>query len=349
MSEKKKILIVDDSKIIRKGLTEIFEASNDFEVVGEASDGKEALTAIRRTQPDVVTLDVVMPEMDGLTTLKHIMIECPRPTVMLSSLTQDGSTTTFDALRYGAVDFISKPSRLEEENMTQMSVDIINKLNAAAGIDVGVTSYIRAHAEQNKPVSQSEEKCEKLVAIGAAEGGYRALMKIIPHLISNSAAYLVVLYAEDEHLDAFACYLDQHSKLRVKRAQNDEVLQPGICYLSAGSDYMSVHKQDEELVLHVSEAPFASRKGSVDRMLFSVAETMAADSVGIVLSGEGVDGSEGLEEIERTGGTVIVQDPKSCLADDMSQAALQICSPDYIISDVDIPVTVNELLDISRA
>ena len=109
MNKKKKILIVDDSRMIRKGLTEIFESSDSFEVVGEAADGREALSAIKSMQPDVVTLDVMMPEMDGLTTLKHIMIECPRPTVMLSSLTQDGSETTFDALRYGAVDFISKP------------------------------------------------------------------------------------------------------------------------------------------------------------------------------------------------------------------------------------------------
>jgi len=349
MLEKKKILIVDDSKVIRKGLTEIFETSNDFEVVGEASDGKEALSAIRRTQPDVVTLDVVMPEMDGLTTLKHIMIECPRPTVMLSSLTQDGSTTTFDALRYGAVDFISKPSRLEEESMNELAEDIINKLNTAAGIDVGVTSYIRAHADQKKPVSQTEGKCEKLVAIGAAEGGYRALMKIIPHLIPASDVYLVVLYAEDEHLDAFASYLDEHSKVKVKRAKNDEVLQPGNCYVSAGSDYMSVHKQDEELVLHISEAPFASRKGSVDRLLFSVAEAMGSDSVGVVLSGKGVDGCEGLEEIKRRHGVSIIQEPTSCLAGDMSQAALQVCSPDYIISDIDIPATINQLLEMNNA
>ena len=348
MNAKKKILIVDDSKMIRKGLAEIFAASDEFEVVGEAVDGKEALSAIRQTQPDVLTLDVVMPGMDGLTTLKHIMIECPRPTVMLSSLTQDGSETTFDALRYGAVDFISKPSRIDEENMHDLAADIINKLNTVANIDVGVTSYIRKGNGSANVVKQTEEKCERLVALGAAEGGYRALMKIIPHLIPTNAAYLAVLYAEDEHLEAFASYLDEHSQVKVQRAKNDEVLQAGICYLSAGSDYMSVHKQDDDLVLHVSLAPFASRKGSVDRLLFSVAEVMAEKSVGIVLSGEGVDGSEGLEEIERVHGVAIVQEPKSCLAEGMSRAALQTCSPDYIVSDIDISATVNDLLEISN-
>lgn len=347
MSEKKKILIVDDSKLIRKGLSEIFEASNDFEIVGEAADGEGALKAIRETQPDVVTLDVVMPDMDGLTTLKHIMIECPRPTVMLSSLTQDGSTTTFDALRYGAVDFISKPEKLGDTSMADLAEDITSKLNTAAGIDVGVTSYIRTRSACDKQEAQVVGKCQRLVALGAAEGGYRALMKIIPQLVPSTAAYLVVLYVEEKHLDAFAKYLDEHSQVKVKRARNNEVLQAGTCYLSAGSDYMSVHDQNDELVLHVSPAPFRSRKGSVDRLLFSVAEVMAEKAVGVVLSGEGVDGSEGLEEIGRVHGIAIVQEPKSCLADDMSQATLQKCSPDYIISDIDIPATVNRLLEAS--
>ena len=344
MSDKKKILIVDDSKMIRKGLAGIFEKSGLFEIVGEAADGKEALAAIKKLQPDVVTLDVVMPGMDGLTTLKHIMIECPRPTVMLSSLTQDGSETTFDALRYGAVDFISKPSRLENQSMEDLADDILNKLNIAEGIDVGVTSYIRTRAGNSSANNPAEGKCEKIVALGAAEGGYRALMKIIPHLVPTNAAYLVVLYAEKSHVDAFASYLDQHSKVTVKRAQNDDVLQPGACYISAGSDYMIVHEQDNELTLHVSPAPFATRKGSVDRLLFSVAETMGKNSVGVVLSGAGIDGSEGLEEIERVQGITVIQEPKSCLAQGMSKSALELCSPDYIISDVDIPSIVNDLL-----
>ena len=347
MTDKKKILIVDDSKMIRKGLAGIFEASSSFEVIGEAADGKEALVAIRKLQPDVVTLDVVMPGMDGLTTLKHIMIECPRPTVMLSSLTQDGTETTFDALRYGAVDFISKPSRLENQSMDDLAEDILNKLDIAEGIDVGVTSYIRTNGANASAGNQPEGKCKKLVALGAAEGGYRALMKIIPHLVPADAAYMVVLYAEESHVDAFASYLDKHSKITVKRALNDEVLQAGVCYLSAGSDYMIVHEQDNELTLHVSPAPFATRKGSVDRLFFSVAETMGENSVGVVLSGAGMDGSEGLEEIERVQGITVIQEPKSCLAQGMSKAALELCSPDYIVSDIDVPATINDLLAIN--
>ena len=347
MSDKKKILIVDDSKLIRKGLAGIFETSSSFEVVGEAADGKEALAAIKKLQPDVVTLDVVMPGMDGLTTLKHIMIECPRPTVMLSSLTQDGTETTFDALRYGAVDFISKPSRLEDQSMDDLAEDILKKLDIAEGIDVGVTSYIRTRAGNSSTNEFLEGKCKRLVAMGAAEGGYRALMKIIPNLVPGDTAYLVVLYAEESHVDAFASYLNEHSKVAVKRGQNDEILQAGTCYISAGSDYMTVHEKEDDLILHVSPAPFASRKGSIDRLLFSVAEIMAENSVGVVLSGVGIDGSEGLEEVERVQGVTIVQEPKSCLAQEMSKSALTLCSPNYIVSDIDIPTTINEMMDIN--
>jgi len=162
MSDKKKILIVDDSKMIRKGLAGIFEKSGLFEIVGEAADGKEALAAIKKLQPDVVTLDVVMPGMDGLTTLKHIMIECPRPTVMLSSLTQDGSETTFDALRYGAVDFISKPSRLDNPSMDALADDILNKLNISEGIDEGVTSYLLPRDGNSRSNTHHLGQCQNL-------------------------------------------------------------------------------------------------------------------------------------------------------------------------------------------
>jgi len=168
-------------------------------------------------------------------------------------------------------------------------------------------------------------------------------MKIIPDLVPCDLAYLVVLYAEESHVVAFAAYLNEHSKVTVKRAQHDEVLQPGVCYLSAGADYMTVHEQADDLVLHVSPAPFASRKGSIDRLLFSVAEAMAENYVGVVLSGAGIDGSEGLEEIERFNGMTIVQETKSCLAQDMSKSALNLCSPNYLVAEVYIPKTNNEM------
>ncbi len=345
MNNKKKILIVDDSKIMRKGLSKIFEASEDFEVVGEAADGKEALDAIKHMQPDVVTLDVVMPGMDGLTTLKHIMIECPRPTVMLSSLTQDGSKTTFDALRYGAVDFISKPSRLEADYVSDLSEDIINKLNSAVSMDVEIASYIRTSIKKSGTENQSEGKCEELIAIGAAEGGYRALMNVVPYLDSKHAAYLVVLYAHEDHLDEFIQYLDEHSNVHVKRACDGDMIETGICYVSTGSDYMSVHDSDDGMNLHISPAPFSNRRGSVDRLFFSIADILAEKTMGIVLSGAEQDGAEGLEEILRVGGAAIAQDPKTCLNREMPMAVLASgkLNFDMILPDSEMATVINSL------
>lgn len=348
MNSKKKILIVDDSRMIRKGLSEIFEASNDFEIVGEAADGKEALAAIRRTQPDVVTLDVVMPGMDGLTTLKHIMIECPRPTVMLSSLTQDGCKTTFDALRYGAVDFISKPSRIEDDkdmSLALLSEDIIKKVNAALNVNVGVASYIRPLPESAEHEDMPDLSCKKLVGFGAAEGGYGALMKIIPCLIQAQAAYIAVLYVDEDHLDAFIYYLNEHSRILVKRAKHGEALEAGVCYLSSGSDYLTVHESGEGYVFHINPAPFSTRRGSIDRLFFSIAEVMESQAVGVILSGAGVDGVEGLQEISRVGGTTIVQDAETSLAKEMPQAAITKIKPEYIISDADVSTNLNMLLN----
>lgn len=345
MSTKKKILIVDDSKIMRKGLSKIFEASNDFEVVGEAADGKEALSAINRTQPDVVTLDVVMPGMDGLTTLKHIMIKSPVPTVMLSSLTQDGSETTFDALRYGAVDFISKPSRLDADDVEDLSADIINKLNSAVNVDVEVASYIRPSLKEIDTENQSAGKCEELVAIGAAEGGYRALMNIVPYLNSRRAAYLVVLYADADHLDEFIQYLKEHSQISVKRASDGDTVEAGTCYVSLGSDYMSVHDNDDGLNFHISPAPFSNRRGSVDRLFFSIADVFAEKTVGIVLSGAEKDGAEGLEEIIRVGGVAMAQDPKTCLHREMPMAVLASgkLGFDRVLPDSEMAAAINSL------
>jgi len=345
MSNTKKILVVDDSQMIRKGLMDIFEQDEAFEVVGEAANGEEALEAIKRLQPDIVTLDVIMPGMSGITTLKHIMIENPRPTVMLSSLTQDGSTTTFDALRYGAVDFISKPSRVEDDvDMNMLGEDIIKKINAAADVNVGVASYIRPLPDNVVNEDMLNLRCDKLVGLGAAEGGYGSLMKIIPGLERVQAAYLVVLYVNDDHLDAFISYINKHSRVRVKRAQHDEILEAGVCYLSSGADYMTVHETDEDMVLHISPAPFATRRGSIDRLFFSIAEIMETNAIGVMLSGSGVDGAEGLEEINRVGGAAIVQDPKTCLAKEMSQAAMNAITPEYVISDIEVATNLNGLL-----
>jgi two-component system chemotaxis response regulator CheB len=345
MTEPVKLLVVDDSKVMREAIVEMFATDSAIEVVGQAVNGAEALQAARQLNPDVITLDVAMPVMDGMTALKHLMIKDPHPIVMLSSLTLEGAKVAFDALRYGAVDFISKPSALNDTSLSQQEAEIRSKIEYAASVEVNAIKYIRSGKDAVHYDGVTGGQCKNIVAIGAAEGGYGALLKIIPQLpVDMTTAYLSVLYVAPEYIDAFASYLNNYSAVEVKRAVHDEEIKPGVCYLSSGVDYMSVHKQKDAYSLHVSPAPFASRKGAADMLLFSTADTAGTDSIGIVLSGLGRDGAEGLEEITRMGGTAIVQDPKTCLCKEMANAALELNSPEYVVADSNIATTLGQIL-----
>ena len=336
------LLIVDDSKVVRDGLKSIFDKDRRFKVVGKASNGKEALKAIEEIKPDVITLDITMPEMDGITTLKHLMISSPTPTIMMSNLASEGAEITFDALRFGAVDYIKKPSRLNEDCFDNQAADICARVEYAASVEVDLIRYIKLQTAKNdESANKRQQSCKKIVALGASEGGYSTLLKIIPHLeVDETAAYLVSLYVAQEYVDLYAEYLDKYSSLVVKSAEHDEVLKPGVCYLRSGTDYMSVHKQGDDLAIHINPAPFASRKGSIDMLFFSIAEVIGKNSIAVVLSGSGSDGTEGLEEISRVGGVSVIQDPKTCLSKEMSMSALN-NKTDFIVSDFMIAEVIN--------
>lgn len=339
-----KLLVVDDSKIMRRFITELFAADRRIQIVGEAVNGLDALAKMSQLAPDVITLDINMPGMDGLTTLKHLMIRSPKPTVMLSTLTQEGAKITFDALRYGAVDFIAKPSRLEGDELAAQAEELTAKVRLAAAVALDSVQYIRVSPHDKNRPALKPDRCERLVVIGAAEGGYGALLKIIPQLRANApVAYLVVLYTAPPHLDAFIQYLNSYSGLPVRRAVDRAIIEPGVCYFGAGSEYITVVADDRQFSLQVHRAPFASRRGSIDRLMFSVAETLKQQAAGVILSGAGEDGSEGLEEIQRMAGVALVQDPQSCLHKDMAVAALARCRPDYLFSDAKIAEVVNGL------
>lgn len=345
MKENIRLLIVDDSKVMRDAIADMFSYGSNIQVVGQAANGEEAIEAIALHEPDVITLDVAMPVMDGITALKHIMIKSPIPTVMLSSLTLEGARVAFDALRYGAVDFIAKPSALQDTDLSEQEADIRSKIEYAAEVEVGAIKYIRsAHHNLVQDYSFENGKPEKVVTIGTAEGGYGALLKLIPHLNSDVPfSYLVTMYAIREHVDAFASYLNNISSIHVKRAAHDEVLRPGVVYLNSGLDYTTVHEQGDDYTLHVSPAPFSSRKGAVDMLMFSAADVVRENCIGVVLSGSGIDGSEGLEEIVRMGGTAITQDQKTSLCKTMPTSAHDRATGSIYVADKDIATTLSSL------
>ncbi len=346
--KQKRLLIVDDSPLVRKTILDLFADEESVQVVGQAENGIEALYQVSQLKPDVITMDISMPGMDGLSALKHIMIKSPTPVVMLSSLTKEGAAITYDALRFGAVDIISKPSAIENDGaLDEQAADILSKIEFASQVEVGAIKYIRRKsgaAIENKP-AMGGGVAQRVVAIGAAEGGYGALLKIIPHLKpDNDTAYLVTLYAAPHHVDAFARYLNSYGELQVKVAEHDEVVRPGVCYLNSGSNYMTLHRYGPDPVLHVSPAPFASRKGSVDMMFFSTAEVMQSQTFGVILSGCGADGFEGLDEIDRVGGVTLVQDQHTALCNGMINAAMSRVVVGHVEPDSRIAAVLNDLM-----
>ena len=340
-----KALIVDDSKLIRQVIRDIFDESNQVEVVGEAGNGAEALEMLPCLNPDIVTLDINMPVMDGLTALKHIMIKHPKPTVMLSTYTREGDRVTFDALKYGAVDFIEKPSQFQKMALAEQRKKIIQKVTMAAKVELEAVQYLRPVSKKIGAKRIGTRNCNFLFAMGASIGGYSALLKIIPHLRSDlPAAFLVVLYVASDHLDAFVNYLDEESDIKVKRAGDGDLIKSGVCYMASGEEYITVHPSDGQFSLKVNPSPFPSHQGAINMLMFSLSDVMKHRSIGVILSGSGEDGVEGISEILRMGGIGIVQDPPSCLCQETPRSALRQCKVDLIFSDWRIPSEVNTLL-----
>ena len=346
MSARSRLLIVDDSRFMRQAIRKLFAADETIEIVGEAANGAEALEAAERLDPHVVTLDINMPVMDGLTALKHLMIRSPRPTVMLSTLTKEGAGITFDALRYGALDFVTKPSNLPDEDLEGQRRAICHKVRLAAAVKVSALQYIRA-AKRDKEISRLPPR--RVVLFGAAEGGYSALLRILPQLRADqdsTTAYLITLYAEPEHVQAFAHYLDRYSAVRVEYAQDGQRVESGICYISSGDEYVTfVPGEGDSLQLHVTPAPFPWRRGSINRLLFSAAEILGTRSVAVLLTGSGDDGAEGLMEVSYSGGITLVQDPRTCFDKEMVEHALQLGdSSCLLIPDATMGEMINDLV-----
>jgi two-component system chemotaxis response regulator CheB len=340
-----KALIVDDSKLIRRLIHDIFDESNQVQVVGEAGNGVEALEMLPGLNPDIITLDINMPVMDGMTALKHIMIKHPRPIVMLSTYTREGERVTFDALKYGAVDFIAKPSQFQKMAMEEQRQKIIQKVTMAAKVELEAVQYLRPVSKKIGAKRIGTRNCHFLFAMGASIGGYSALLKIIPQLRPDlPAAFLVVLYVASDHLNAFVNYLDEESAVKVKRAGDGDLLKSGVCYMASGEEYITVHPSNGQLSLKVNPSPFPSHQGTVNMLMFSLADVMKHRSVGIVLSGSGEDGVEGISEILRMGGIGIVQDPSTCLCQETPQSTLRHCKVDLVFSDGRIPSELNTLL-----
>ncbi|MBI5715428.1 MAG: chemotaxis response regulator protein-glutamate methylesterase [Chloroflexi bacterium] len=331
-----RVLVVDDSAYIRFTLGRHLGDAPGIEVVGAAHDGLEALELISRLQPDVVTLDIQMPKMNGLSTLREIMARHPLPVIMLSSLTTESAAETVQALTWGAVDFVAKPSG--RANVAAIADEVVSKVLTAARARVNIAplnyqlpSPPRRVASNGVTAVKSHRPLrprDKVVVIGSSTGGPRALNTVVANLPADlQAAVLIVQHMPGGFTQPLAERLNSVSMLSVKEADEGDVLEIGRVLLAPGGYHMRV--EADRIVLNQKPTVHGVRP-AVDVTMTSVAQMYGGDSVGVVLTGMGYDGTNGAALIHSTGGTVIVEDETTCMVWGMPRSVAEAGVADVI-------------------
>jgi two-component system chemotaxis response regulator CheB len=335
-----RVLVVDDSAVMRKLIPGILERDGDIEVVATAIDGDFALNKIEQLRPDVVTLDLDMPRMDGLTTLKHIVSRHALPVVMLSSLTSQGAASTMQALELGAVDFVCKPKSASQ--LGDMADELVSKVRAAARINVTALKESPGfHGEKKRSGAGGHAGAgsSKILAIGASSGGPHALRYLLPKIPSDfDAGIVIVQHLPESFTEMLAHWLDEICELEVKEASTGDPVLPGKVLIAPASAHMKVVRTGSggQVVLDRG-ALVNGHMPSVDVLFSSVAEQYGSQATGLIMTGMGCDGAEGLGEIKRAGGHTIAQDRESSSVFGMPRVAIDKGFAQKILPLAEIP------------
>jgi two-component system chemotaxis response regulator CheB len=342
------VLVVDDRAFMRKVVTEIIDASEQFRVVGTARNGNDALRQIHALDPEIVTLDVEMPELDGLQTLGYIMSETPRPVVMLSAASSGGKDDpTIRALELGALDFVRKPSGPISLDINVVGEILLNALRAALQVNLrGVDVLARPRVIAPRPATAGGREATRAVAIAASTGGPRALAEVVPGLPRDlDAAVLIVQHMPKTFTRSLAQRLDSLSPLTVVEAQQGDPVLTNKVYVAPGGFHMRVVRDRSGLVIALDETPaIHGVRPAADPLFRSVATAFGADAVGAVLTGMGRDGAQGLRAIRDAGGRGIVQDQATSVIYGMPHVALTIAGAERVLPLHEIASGITELL-----
>ncbi|MDR3393845.1 MAG: chemotaxis response regulator protein-glutamate methylesterase [Parasulfuritortus sp.] len=343
---KLKVLIVDDSALIRSLMTQIVNSQPDMEVVGAAPDPIAARELIKQTNPDVVTLDVEMPRMNGLEFLEKLMRLRPTPVVMVSTLTETGSDVTLKALELGAVDFISKPKLGVSEGMAELEHEIGEKIRTAARARIHRHSLGQARADAPKPLAgHILSTTEKIVFIGSSTGGTEALKEVLSRMPANSPAILMTQHMPESFTKSFAARLNSLSAVTVTEAVDNERILPGHAYLAPGHSHLLVRKSGAYYYTELSRAePVNRHRPSVDVLFESAAKVVGQNAVAVILTGMGKDGAAGMLQMREAGAYTIAQDEASCVVYGMPKAAIELGAAHEIVSLPNIAARVLEHL-----
>jgi len=340
-----KVLVVDDSAVVRSTFVKELSRDPEIEVVGTAPDPYVARDKIVELKPDVITLDIEMPRMDGITFLRKLMRYNPLPVIIVSSLTAKGSELAIEALAAGAIEVMSKTGAAY--SVGDMSVQLIDKIKAAARVDIG------RHLEQNTRTQKLAKAAKRLamtrttnkvVAIGASTGGTQALQGILESMPPTAPGTIIVQHMPENFTSAFAERLNSLCAIEVKEARDGDSVTPGRALIAPGNYHMLLRRSGARYYVQVKSGPLISRhRPSVDVLFKSVARYAGANAVGVILTGMGRDGAEGMREMKDAGAKNIAQDEASCVVYGMPKEAVATGGVDHIVPLSNIPIKILEL------
>ncbi|MCQ3828384.1 chemotaxis response regulator protein-glutamate methylesterase [Microbulbifer elongatus] len=329
--EKIKVLCVDDSALIRGLMREIIDGQTDMEVVAVAPDPLVARDLIKRLNPDVLTLDVEMPRMDGLDFLERLMRLRPMPVVMVSSLTRSGSEITLRALELGAVDFVAKPQLGIRSGLLEYGQQIAEKIRAAAR--ARPTRHILGNKEPQPALESVMVSSEKLMIIGASTGGPEAIRRVLEPLPANSPAILIAQHMPSGFTRSFAERLNRLCRIQVKEAVHGERVLPGHAYIAPGDQHLRLGRSGANYLVVLDAGPAVNRhRPSVDVLFESAAELAGRNAIGALLTGMGRDGAAGLLAMRKAGAATLAQDESTSLVFGMPREAIAIGAAQNVVT-----------------
>jgi two-component system, chemotaxis family, protein-glutamate methylesterase/glutaminase len=340
-----RVLVVDDSALMRRILTDLLSRDPGIEVIGAAQDPYIARDKILRLQPDVLTLDVEMPRMDGLTFLEKLMRAHPMPVVMVSSLTLKGAETTLRALELGAVDFVSKPQLDLVERMPETIPEVVEKIKAASLARPKLVRRAptphRHKAPGHQPTQAMPKTTQRIIAVGASTGGTEAIRELLTGLPADAPGVVIVQHMPEKFTRAFAERCNSLCTIQIKEAEDGDRLLQGHALIAPGNYHMRLCRDGASYYVRLEQGPPVNRhRPSVDVLFQAAAEVAGRNAVGVLLTGMGDDGARGLLAMKQAGAHTIAQDEESCVVFGMPKEAIKLGAVDKVLPLTEISATV---------
>lgn len=344
-----KVLVVDDSAFMRKLLSDLFSAEPDFTVIETARNGKDAIDKVKKFKPDLVTMDVEMPILDGIKALDSIMRENPVPVVMISSLTRAGADATMQALALGAVDFVAKTAG-PISNISDIKIEILAKCRAAVRANVSqlltpqtvINPVLPPKVAPSAYIAPLNQVDEQIIAIGTSTGGPRALQEVLVRLPGNLPCGIVIVqHMPPGFTKSLSERLNSLTSLTVKEAENNDAVRPGMVFIAPGNYHMQLEREGQKTLIKLNQTPpIGGHRPAVDPMMESVAKIYGSRAVGVILTGMGHDGSKGMQAIKQMNGYTIAEDQSTSVVFGMPKSAIELNVVDRVVPLPDIAAEI---------